>query len=129
MPPSMAANTASMPSLSHMLRNTPPKEEAPKPSCDKVESRGILFVLLSRFLKVAVPKAKVSDHRLLHVLSYIRQHVCSPIDIKQAGRHDSPAIPRPAFRLRRNGAVGQGSRRIKNTPRDTSLSISWGELA
>lgn len=54
-----------------------------RPFCDKVESRGILFVLLSRFLKLAVPKAEVSDRRLLHVLSYIRQHICSPIDIEQ----------------------------------------------
>ena len=32
-----------------------------RPFCDKVESRGILFILMSRFLKYATPKTDVRD--------------------------------------------------------------------
>ena len=52
-----------------------------RPFCDKVESRGILFMLLSRFLKLAKPKVDLTDSRILQALHYIRQHLTERIDI------------------------------------------------
>lgn len=49
--------------------------------CDKVESRGILFILMSRFLKYAKPKVAVSDNRIHQTLTYIRKNLNSPSDI------------------------------------------------
>lgn len=49
--------------------------------CDKVESRGILYQLVSRFLKDAKPKVDVCDNRIQKVLSYIRKNIYKPIDI------------------------------------------------
>ncbi|MCK9160119.1 MAG: AraC family transcriptional regulator [Bacteroidaceae bacterium] len=49
--------------------------------CNKVESRGIIYQLISRFLKEAKPKAKVSDNRIQEVLSYIRKNIFKQIDI------------------------------------------------
>lgn len=47
-----------------------------RPFCDKVESRGILFILLSRFLKTATPKVDTRDDRIRKVIEYIRHYVC-----------------------------------------------------
>ena len=52
-----------------------------RPFCDKVESRGILFVLMSRFLKYATPKAEVRDDRIQISLNYIRKNIGSHLDI------------------------------------------------
>ncbi|WP_091842678.1 helix-turn-helix domain-containing protein [Prevotella sp. ne3005] len=52
-----------------------------RPFCDKVESRGILFVLMSRFLKYATPKAEVRDDRIQVSLDYIRKNIGSRLDI------------------------------------------------
>ena len=52
-----------------------------RPFCDKVESRGILFVLMSRFLKYATPKAEVRDDRIQMSLNYIRKNIDSRLDI------------------------------------------------
>ena len=52
-----------------------------RPFCDKVESRGILFVLMSRFLKYAVPKAEVKDDRIQMSLNYIRKNIGSRLEI------------------------------------------------
>ena len=52
-----------------------------RPFCDKVESRGILFVLMSRFLKYATPKAEVRDDRIQMSLNYIRKNIGSRLDI------------------------------------------------
>ena len=52
-----------------------------RPFCDKVESRGILFVLMSRFLKYATPKAEVRDDRIQISLNYIRKNIGSRLDI------------------------------------------------
>lgn len=41
--------------------------------CDKVESRGIVYQLMARFLKDAQPKAEINDDRIQKVLSYIRK--------------------------------------------------------
>ena len=52
-----------------------------RPFCDKVESRDILFVLMSRFLKYATPKAEVRDDRIQISLNYIRKNIGSHLDI------------------------------------------------
>ena len=52
-----------------------------RPFCDKVESRGILFILMSRFLKYGKPKTEVKDDRIHQILHYIRKNVCSPMDV------------------------------------------------
>lgn len=52
-----------------------------RPFCDKVESRGILFVLMSRFLKYATPKAEVKDNRIQMSLNFIRKNIGSHLDI------------------------------------------------
>lgn len=52
-----------------------------RPFCDKVESRGILFVFMSRFLKYATPKAEVRDDRIQMSLNYIRKNIGSRLDI------------------------------------------------
>ena len=49
--------------------------------CDKVESRGILFILISRFLKYAKPKVEVQDDRIHQTLTFIRKNLDSPLDI------------------------------------------------
>lgn len=52
-----------------------------RPFCDKVESRGILFILLSRFLKYAKPKTEVKDDRIQQILTYIRKNISLKLDI------------------------------------------------
>ena len=52
-----------------------------RPFCDKVESRGILFILMSRFLKLAIPKVEVKDDRIHQTLAYIRRHIDTRFDI------------------------------------------------
>lgn len=52
-----------------------------RPFCDKVESRGILYILFSRFLKRAVAKADTSDSRILQAVAYIRRHLNVPLDV------------------------------------------------
>lgn len=52
-----------------------------RPFCDKVESRGILFILLSRFLKYAMPRAEVKDDRIHQSLAYIRRNISNRLDI------------------------------------------------
>lgn len=49
--------------------------------CDKVESRGIVYQLMARFLKDAQPKAEINDDRIQKVLSYIRKNIYKTIDI------------------------------------------------
>lgn len=61
--------------MQNLLRN---KQRA---WCDKVESRGIVFQLLSRFIKQAQSKAKVGDDRIGHALHYIRRHIHEDIDL------------------------------------------------
>ena len=48
--------------------------------CDKVESRGIVYQLMARFLKDAQPKAEINDDRIQKVLSYIRKNIYKTID-------------------------------------------------
>lgn len=54
-----------------------------RPFFDKVESRGILYILMSRFLKQASPKAEVRDDRIHQTLAYIRKHLDSRLDIDE----------------------------------------------
>lgn len=49
--------------------------------CDKVESRGIVYQLMARFLKDAQPKPEINDDRIQKVLSYIRKNIYKTIDI------------------------------------------------
>lgn len=49
--------------------------------CDKVESRGILYQLVARFLKDAQPKVEVYDNRIQKALAYIRKNIYKTIDI------------------------------------------------
>ena len=49
--------------------------------CDKVESRGIVYQLMARFLKDAQPKTEINDDRIQKVLSYIRKNIYITIDI------------------------------------------------
>lgn len=52
-----------------------------RPFADKVESRGILFILVSRFLKHGAPRAQVGDNRIHQTLTYIRRHLNERLDI------------------------------------------------
>lgn len=54
-----------------------------RPFCDKVESRGIIFILLSHFLRYAQPKASVKDDRILQAIAFIRANINNRIDIDQ----------------------------------------------
>lgn len=49
--------------------------------CEKVESRGIVYQLISRFLKDAQPKVEINDNRIEKALSYIRKKIYDPISI------------------------------------------------
>ena len=49
--------------------------------CDKVESRGIVYQLMARFLKDAQPKTEINDDRIQKVLSHIRKNIYKTIDI------------------------------------------------
>ena len=53
--------------------------------CDKVESRGIVYQLMARFLKDAQPKTEINDDRIQKVLSYIRKNIYKTIDIDSLG--------------------------------------------
>lgn len=52
-----------------------------RPFCDKVESCGILYILLSRFLKYATPRTEVKDSRIHQTLAYIRRNIHLRLDI------------------------------------------------
>lgn len=54
--------------------------------CDKVESRGIVCLLLARFLKDAKPKVEVTDDRIQKALFYIRRHVFEDINIQMLSK-------------------------------------------
>ena len=52
-----------------------------RPFGDKMESRGILYILMSRFFRQAAPKEEVKDSRIYQTLTYIRKHLDSRLDI------------------------------------------------
>lgn len=51
--------------------------------CDKVESRGITYQLLSRFLKDIRPKIETDDDRIHKTLAYIHKNIHSSITIDE----------------------------------------------
>lgn len=50
---------------------------------DKVESRGIVYQLLSHFMRYAQEKSKKRDERLTKVLSYIHNHINKSLSIDE----------------------------------------------
>lgn len=48
-----------------------------------VEARGILYILLSRFIRQATTKQEVKDDRISDVAAYIRGHITEPLEIKK----------------------------------------------
>ena len=53
-------------------------------SLDKrLESRGILLLLMSRFVSRAIPECKAEDKRIRLCISYIRRHIYEPISISE----------------------------------------------
>ena len=52
----------------------------------KMESRGILFILLSRFLKIATPKVETRDDRIRTIISHIRSNLYEYQDIDQLAK-------------------------------------------
>lgn len=53
-----------------------------RPFCDKVESKGILYILMARFLKHATPRAEIRDDRIGAALTYIRRHLHERIEVR-----------------------------------------------
>lgn len=50
--------------------------------CDKVESRGILYLLVSRFLKDARPKPASSDDRIQRAINHIRKNIGEKLSVE-----------------------------------------------
>ena len=48
---------------------------------DKIESRGIVYQLLARFLKRAQVKMELKDNRIEEAIHYIRKHINETIDL------------------------------------------------
>lgn len=53
-----------------------------RPLHDKMESRGILYILMSRFFKYATPKEEVLDSRIHQTIKHIRRHLDQRINIE-----------------------------------------------
>lgn len=51
--------------------------------CDKVESRGIVFQLLSRFIKQGQFKIEMEDNRIAKTVLYIRKHLNEAIELEK----------------------------------------------
>lgn len=51
--------------------------------CDKVESRGIVFQLLSRFFKQGQSKIEMEDNRIAKTILYIRKHLNEAIELEK----------------------------------------------
>ena len=52
-----------------------------RPLCDKIESRGILYILMSRFMRNAKRVNTISDKRILHAIDYIEAHINQNVSI------------------------------------------------
>ena len=50
---------------------------------NKVESRGILYVLISRFLMEARPKSDIKDARIQEAVQYVKENITESISIDQ----------------------------------------------
>lgn len=75
--------------LQNVLRN---KQRA---FCDKVESRGIVYQLLSHFMKRAQEKIKSRDERIEKTLSYIHGHIYENINLNELA--DSTCLSKDHF--------------------------------
>lgn len=51
--------------------------------CDKVESRGIVFQLLSHFFKYGETKIETEDNRIAKTILYIRKHINESIELEK----------------------------------------------
>lgn len=51
--------------------------------CDKVESRGIVFQLLSRFFKQGQSKIEMEDNRIAKTVLYFRKHLNEAIELEK----------------------------------------------
>lgn len=51
--------------------------------CDKVESRGVVFQLLSRFFKQGQSKIEMEDNRIAKAVLYIRKHLNEAIELEK----------------------------------------------
>ena len=51
--------------------------------CDKIESRGIVFQLLSRFFKQGQSKIEMEDNRIAKTVLYIRKHLNEAIELEK----------------------------------------------
>lgn len=49
--------------------------------CDQIESYGIVYQLLARFIRDARPKTPSKDERIVKALTYIRDHLYEPIGL------------------------------------------------
>jgi len=58
-----------------------------RPLCDKVESRGILYILLSRFLRTATPIKTIKDERIARTIQYINANIGKMISIEELAQH------------------------------------------
>lgn len=59
---------------------------------DIVESRGILYILTSRFLEMARPKSSSKDERIRNAQSYIRKNIGSKIMVKDLADNTSLSL-------------------------------------
>lgn len=59
---------------------------------DIVESRGILYILTSRFLEMARPKSSSKDERIRKAQSYIRKNIGSKIMVKDLAEDTSLSL-------------------------------------
>lgn len=50
--------------------------------CDKVESRGIVYQLLSRLFKFARPKVVTKDERIVQAVDHIQRHIFETIELE-----------------------------------------------
>ena len=63
--------------------------------CDKVESRGIVFQLLSRFFKQGQSKIEMEDNRIAKTVLYIRKHLNEAIELET--RRNLLSFQRPFY--------------------------------
>ncbi len=54
-----------------------------RPFFNKVESRGILYILMSRFIRHATPKSRNKDERILQSIAYIRKNISAPLRVSE----------------------------------------------
>lgn len=54
--------------------------------CDKVESTGIILLLLSRFLRHATAEKRVKDERIEQSLTYIRENIGRRVNMDELAK-------------------------------------------